>query len=626
MHSDVILEGLNAEQRRAVEAVRGPVVILAGAGSGKTTTITRRIAWQVSTGTFAAPEILAVTFTDKAAGEMRSRLAALGVDGVRARTFHASALQQLHYFGRGPSGVLPTKALMLRHIANSLPRPYRFRPAADLATEIEWAKNRRIPADRYEELAGERPGALPPDLMGRVYREYERRKAAKGLVDFEDLLERTIRMYDEDANAVAEFRSRCRAITVDEFQDVNLLQHRLLELWLGERDEVCVVGDDYQAIYGFTGASPDYLLGLRDRFAAGTIVTLESNYRSTPQVLELANRLTPRLGGAPKTLRASLPEGPEPVLRPFADRDEEHAFVVARIAELAASGVAYEEVAVLFRLNARSEDWEERLTEAGIPFQVRGGSFLARPAARRLRRVLAGSESTAVADDVRRAALEEGWAQGEDLERVGEYEVTRQHDLGRFVALARQLDDGERTVAGFLAELETRFGEGGGGDGVHLLTYHRAKGLEFEAVFLPGVEEKELPVRQAKTDAAVDEERRLLYVGMTRAKRHLALTWAASAKPSRFLAELGVEAARQRPPRKTAEDLPPSFAVLRDWRLKRAKADGVPAYVVFHDSTLAEIAERAPRTRGELAGVSGVGPAKLERYADDVLAALAKTS
>jgi DNA helicase II / ATP-dependent DNA helicase PcrA len=627
MDAEAIFAGLNPEQRRAVEAVRGPVVILAGAGSGKTTTITRRIAWQVATGTFAAPEILAVTFTDKAAGEMRTRLARLGVDGVRARTFHASALQQLHYFGRGPGGVLPSKALMLRHIANSLPRPYRFRPAADLATEIEWAKNRRIPADRYEALVGDRAAALPPDLMGRVYREYERRKAGRGLVDFEDLLELCIRLYDEDANAVAEFRSRCRAITVDEFQDVNLLQQELLERWLGPREELCVVGDDYQAIYGFTGASPQYLLALRDRFEAAAVVTLEENYRSSPQILELANRLTPRLGGAAKTLRAVRPDAPEPVLRPFATREEETGFVVERIRALVAEGVRFDDVAILFRLNARSEPWEEALAEAEIPYQVRGGPFLARPAARRLRQLLGGSQSTALTDDVRRAAIEEGWAQGEELERVGEYEATRQHDLGRLVALARQFDDGARTLAGFFRELDERFGEGSDGRGVHLLTYHRAKGLEFDAVFLPALEERELPVRQAKSEEAVAEERRLLYVGITRAKRHLAVTWSAEAKPSRFLAELGVETARARQRRSVdVESLPPSFAALREWRLKRAKADGVPAYVVFHDKTLAEIAERAPRTTGELAGVSGVGPTKIERYAEEVLAALSAGS
>ena len=434
MDGEGIFEGLNPEQRRAVEAVRGPVVILAGAGSGKTTTITRRIAWQVASRTFAAHEILAVTFTDKAAGEMRARLARLGVDGIRARTFHASALQQLHYFGRGPGGVLPSKALMLRHIANSLPRPFRFRPAADIATEIEWAKNRRMPPERYEQLAGERLAApLPPDLMGRVYREYERRKAERGLVDFEDLLELCIRLYDEDANASAEFRSRCRAITVDEFQDVNLLQQELLERWLGPRDELCVVGDDYQAIYGFTGASPQHLLTLRARFANATVVKLEENYRSSPQILELANRLTPNLGGEPKTLRAVRPDGPEPALLPFASRDEEARYVVERIRTLAAEGVPYDEVAILFRLNARSEPWEEALADAEIPYQVRGGPFLARPAARRLRQVLGGSQSTALAEDVRRAAIDEGWAQGEELERVGEYEATRQHDLGRLV-------------------------------------------------------------------------------------------------------------------------------------------------------------------------------------------------
>ena len=317
---------------------------------------------------------------------------------------------------------------------------------------------------------------------------------------------------------------------------------------------------------------------------------------------------------------------PEPVAEAASRRGEEEVALSSSIgsARWRPRRVRYDEVAILFRLNARSEPWEEALAEAEIPYQVRGGPFLARPAARRLRQVLGGSQSTALADEVRRAAIEEGWAQGEELERVGEYEATRQHDLGRLVALARQLEDGERTVAGFFAELDERFGEGSDGQGVHLLTYHRAKGLEFEAVFLPAVEERELPVRQAKTDEAVAEERRLLYVGITRAKRHLALTWSAEAKPSRFLAELGVETAQPRPAtrRSSREQLPPSFAALREWRLKRAKADGVPAYVVFHDTTLAEIAERSPRSRGELATVSGVGPTKLERYADEVLAAL----
>ena len=261
--SEVIFAGLNAEQRRAVEAVRGPVCILAGAGSGKTTTITRRIANQVATGAFAAGEILAVTFTDKAAGEMRARLGALGVDGLRASTFHSAALGQLRFFASTPpQRILASKALSLRHIGNTLPRPYRFRPAGDLATEIEWAKNRRITPDEYlRSLDGHEP-PIPADLMARVYREYERRKADQGYVDFEDLLELAVRLFDADAGALAQVRERYRAFTVDEYQDVNLLQQSLLDRWLGERDELCAVGDDYQSIYAFTGASPEYLLGM----------------------------------------------------------------------------------------------------------------------------------------------------------------------------------------------------------------------------------------------------------------------------------------------------------------------------------------------------------------------------
>src|SRR5690242_2612371 len=301
----MILDGLNPEQRRAAETVCGPVCILAGAGTGKTTTITRRIANQVATGTFASREILAVTFTDKAAGELKERLAGLGAGGVAARTFHSAALAQLRYFRpeRVPK-IMPSKALPLRHIGNSLPRPYRFRPAADLATEIEWAKNRRIAPDDYQRSLGDHEPPIPPDLMLRVYREYERRKADQGWIDFEDLIELTIRPFDEDEGALAQVRDRYRAFTVDEYQDVNLLQQTLLDRWLGDRDELCAVGDDYQSIYAFTGASPEYLLALPLRFPHAAVVRLEENYRSSPEVLSFANRLVPKLGGAAKVLRA----------------------------------------------------------------------------------------------------------------------------------------------------------------------------------------------------------------------------------------------------------------------------------------------------------------------------------
>src|SRR5581483_5328792 len=271
------LDGLNPEQRRAAEAVRGPVCILAGAGSGKTTTITRRIAQQVASSAFAPQQLMAVTFTDKAAGELKARLAALGVSGVRASTFHAAALRQLRHFEPDAVGrILPSKALALRQIANGLPAPFKFRPAGDLATEIEWAKNRRLDPQAYAEVDRDPP--IPPDLMVRVYREYERRKAAEGLVDFEDLLELAVRLFAGRADVRETFRAQYLAFTADEVQDVNLLQQTLLDLWLGERDDLCVVGDDYQSIYGFTGASPDYLLGVPDRFPHALVVRLEENY------------------------------------------------------------------------------------------------------------------------------------------------------------------------------------------------------------------------------------------------------------------------------------------------------------------------------------------------------------
>jgi DNA helicase-2/ATP-dependent DNA helicase PcrA len=594
---------LNPEQRRAVEAVHGPVCILAGAGSGKTTTITRRIAHQVATGTFSSSQILAVTFTDKAAAEMRGRLEAVGVTGVRASTFHSAALAQLRYFRPDAVGrILASKALMLRQIANSLPAPYRFRPAGDLATEIEWARNRRIPPRRYEaSLDGHSP-PLPPDLMAGVYERYERRKHEQGAMDFEDLLERTIELFD-DEHVCVEFRERYRAFTVDEYQDVNLLQQTLLDRWLGERDELCVVGDDYQSIYGFTGASPEYLLGLSQRFPHAAVIRLEENYRSTPQVLELANRLVVELGGVQKVLRAVRPDGPDPEVHPFATPEAEAVFLVEQIR---GANCPPEEIALLCRTHARLADFEEALHEAGIPSQ--GAALLEREAARRLLRAL---DLAAPAEQVRELALGQGWLP-HPPDRLGEREQTRQNDFARLVRLAEEVGG---TGADFRAELERRFGAGGESRrGVHLLTYHGAKGLEFELVLLPRLEEKELPSRQARRPSELAEERRLFYVGMTRAKRGLAISWVR--KPSRFLVELGAGRAERREP-------PAGFESLKAWRLRRSRADDVPAYLVFHNSTLEEIAGRRPGSLAELASVPGVGPAKLERYGEEVLAALA---
>jgi len=610
-----IFEGLNPEQRRAVEAVRGPVCILAGAGSGKTTTITRRIAHQVVTGTFRPTEILAVTFTDKAATEMRNRLAAFGARGVPARTFHAAALAQLHYFARSEIGqILPSKALLLKQLARSLPVPFRFRPVADLATEIEWAKNRRVRPDTYlSSLDGHEP-PIPPDLMVSIFRRYEERKRDQGRIDFEDVLELAVRLFDEDAEAVEEFRQRYRAFTVDEYQDVNLLQQSLLERWLGGHDELCVVGDDYQSIYSFTGATPQYLLAVPSRFPHATVVRLEENYRSTPEILSVANRLVPKLRGAEKVLRAVRQSGPEPAARAFPDVDAELDSLVARATAFhREKGVPFEEMAVLYRVNARSEDYEEAFSQAGIPYQVRGGAFLARPAARATLRLLRRAAG-APAEAVRQVAEAQGFL-AVVPEGVGDEEMTRQSDLARLVRLAEEFDDGTRTVADFLADLEARFGEEAQGRGVNLLTYHRAKGLEFEVVFLPNLVEGELPFKRSD----VGEERRLFYVGMTRAKQHLELTWTGG--PSRFLEELEVV---REPEPVGADD--PVFTALRTWRLVRARVDGVPAYVVFHDRTLQEIARRRPADLRGLESVPGVGPAKLERYGGEVLETLARVA
>jgi DNA helicase-2/ATP-dependent DNA helicase PcrA len=506
------------------------------------------------------------------------------------------------------------------------------------------------------------------------------------LIDFEDLLECTIQMFDRDEVALEEFREGYRAFTVDEYQDVNLLQETLLRTWLGERDQLCVVGDDYQSIYGFTGATPRYLLEMPQRFVGTKVIRLEDNYRSTPQVLSIANRLTPRLGGAEKLLRATRPGGPESKLRAFTSPAAEINSLIARIRDLHAQGLPYEEMAILYRLNFRSEDYEEALAAAAIPYQVRDGAFLTRQTARQMLASLRKKASTSVAQEVEKLARGAGYVE-DPSESLGEREITRQNDLARFIRLAEEFDDGARTSAQFVADIEGRFGTDGG-RGVNLLTYHRAKGLEFEAVFLPQLQDGELPFRRSKSDEAIAEERRLFYVGITRAKTHLVISWVNDGrrKGSMFVGELRDPAGSaggglSRPPRreetivahigmsvqlsggfsgeiiemdesevtvaleggvqrtvafgervtvegKTAALEPgapaasPAFDALKRWRRERSVADNVPAFVVFHDSTLEEIVERRPATLPELAALPGIGPTKLERYGADVLKVL----
>jgi DNA helicase II / ATP-dependent DNA helicase PcrA len=538
---EAIFDDLNAEQSLAVSTTRGPVVILAGAGSGKTTTITRRIANQIATGEFEPQSILAVTFTTKAAGELADRLGGLGARGVSVRTFHAAALKQLTILGGVSTEVLESKTKPLFQIRSRLPNAFREQHLGELATEIERAKSRRVAPERYlDSLNGHVP-PIPAELMAGVYTDYERWKRSARKVDFEDILELTVQMYENDPRAVARLQARYMAITVDEYQDVNLLQQSLLDCWLGERDDVCVVGDDYQAIFGFTGASPQYLIAMRDRFRDGTVVKLEQNYRSTPEILAWANRLAPRLGGISKRLVATTTSGPEPRVTKYANSEDEVEGVVARIRDLLRDGTRPRDIAILYRINARSSAFELALHREQIPFQVAAGGFLERHAWRGVRpRLKAAEQSTNVIDVVAEALDQAGYVPEIKEKHVSPQEYTRQLDLALVESLACVFGPDD-TVGDFVIKVEREFASYKDGDtkeAVRLSTYHLAKGLEWEAVFLPLLHDGELPYWRAKEDDEIAEERRLFYVGVTRAKRVLEISTNGVKFPSRFFEEI----------------------------------------------------------------------------------------
>jgi ATP-dependent DNA helicase UvrD/PcrA len=674
---DRLLDDLNAAQLEAVRAVDGPVAIIAGAGTGKTRVISRRAAYAIGTGHVPPDQVLVVTFTEKAASEMVERLRALGLAGVTARTFHAHALSQLRFFwplhhdGAPLPQLLDSKLPLLGRIARRLPGHYRFTPAKDLADEIEWAKSRRIPPRRYVDAAAEahREPPIPADLFVRAYGDYERAKVRAGRIDFDDLLTETIDLLETNRDAASTVRARKRWFSVDEYQDTNPLQERLLTLWSGDSPDVCVVGDADQTIYTFAGASPVYLETFAEVRPGTRVVELTQNYRSTPEVLSLANRLL-WSAGRPKRLAGTRPAGPAPTITRHPTDEAELAWLAGRIRVLAADGIAPSEIAILVRTNAQLEPIESALTRAGIGYRVRGVAFFKRPDVRAAIDVVRRSKAAGAATGTAlRAAVRETWTRDLGFEDdAGERGAEARDRAAAMATLAAILDDlvlasptvsRDELVAAFTRRAaEEAAASAGDGGGVELVTYHRAKGLEWDAVFLPMLEEGSLPIRQAlDNEAALDEERRLLYVGITRARVHLALSWAerrdghtggagrpGGRRPSRFLAGLVDRQAIGRPapaagprgrgPSATAtasptpgraERLPdtPLVAALREWRTMRARADGVAAFLILHDATLRTIAETRPATPGALGRVKGMGPTKLERYGPEILATIA---
>jgi DNA helicase II / ATP-dependent DNA helicase PcrA len=672
--------GLDDEQLAAVTAPRGPVCVLAGAGTGKTRTITRRIAHLASTGHVAPGQVLAVTFTARAAGEMRTRLRALGVAGVQARTFHAAALRQLRYFWPRVVGGDQWRLLegKLRLVGQAAARAKAGTDAAslrDLAGEIEWAKSSLVTPEGYPgtvaRLRRETPG--PAEQVAAVYAGYEALKNRAEMLDFDDLLLHTAAALEEHSAVAEEFRDRYRCFVVDEYQDVTALQQRVLDAWLGERDDLTVVGDANQTIYTFAGASPRHLLEFPRRFPEAVVVRLQRDYRSTPQVVAAANTLIGsargRVAGSRLRLIGQLPPGPEPDFTEYDDEPAEAAAVAKRIVRLIADGAQASEIAVLFRINAQSEVYEQALTEVGVPYQVRGGErFFNRSEVRRAMISIrgAGAVDAPLVDTVRAVLAPVGLTAEPPS---GAQQRAQWESLFALVELAEELVavEPDADLPRFSLELQTRADAAHPPtvQGVTLASLHAAKGLEWDIVFLVGLADGTLPIQHADGDEdAIEEERRLLYVGLTRARRRLALSWALTRQPggprrrrrSRFLYGLipdehpasriangGRGAAKPRcrvcgspllgsdamKLRRCAE-CPSDVDVelldrLRGWRADEAKEQQIPAYVIFTDATLTAIAEHRPADNAALVRIPGIGARKLDRYGPSVLALVAES-
>ena len=679
----MLLDDLDDDQRAVALATSGPVVVYAGAGAGKTRAITHRIAHAVASGEHDASRSLAVTFTTKAAGELRSRLAQLGARQVTASTFHAAALRQLRHFwptviGGEPWQVQASKARLVAEATSRVGVSTNSSMLRDLAAEIEWAKVRELTPIGYSAavLAEGRTPPIDARELADVWSAYEDLKQQRAVIDFEDVLLLTVGLLADRPDIAAQVHQRYRWFTVDEFQDVNPVQNRLLGLWLGGRDDICVVGDAAQTIYTFAGADARFLREFPKVWPNATVVTLARTYRCSPEIAAVANRV---LVGTPNALqlRSQQPSGERPVVLDFDDEAAEAEGVARRIAEWMTAGAAPREIAILYRTNAQSEAFENALAERGIAYSMRGSErFFDRGETRRaitlLRGQAVGNSGADVVSTVRDVVSGLGWNEQAPPTGAATREVWE-----AYLALVTMAQDlvaarSDATLADLVALLDQRAEQQHAPtiDGVTLASLHSAKGLEWSYVVLAGCSEGMLPLVYAEGVEAIDEERRLFYVGITRASRVLVCTWAraraagsrGNRQPLRFLTAIGqplnargsggstVKRGAAKPERKRSgparcrvcgtalvtglertlgrcEGCPADldaamYEALVAWRLEESKRRAVPAYVIFTDATLQAIAEQRPTSAPELLRVSGVGARKLDMYGDTLIAML----
>lgn len=679
---------LDSAQLSVAEHLRGPLCVLAGAGAGKTRAITYRIANAVHQGIARPQNILAVTFTTRAAGEMRKRLQTLGIRGVQVKTFHAAALAQLNYFwpnaigGRVPE-IKENPTPLVAQAAARLGMPTDTPSVRDLRDEIAWAKVQLITPENYPQaaVAAGRTGVAGqlPDDIAQLSKVYEDLKTERGVIDFEDVILILIGLLVDRLDIAKEVRSQYTYFVVDEFQDVSPMQHRLLQLWLGPRKDLCVVGDVSQTIYSFAGASWRYLADFAKYWPGAQTIILHHDYRSTPQIVELANKVI----GTAKNSNPSAVDKREPSkaalrhaetkitahpsavhlvsartagqpvhFQAYPDDAAEARGIVEKIRELSSRGTQLADIAVLYRTNAQSALFETALNDAEIPYTIRGGKrFFERSeviSAMVAFRAAAREGRTAELEIVVTDVLSQlGWRKeapstpGASRERWESLDVIRQL-AEKFVAEAGTDNTQSRRpdIRAFTAHLEerARYEMEPQLASITLSSLHGAKGLEWPIVFLTGVSEGLLPISHARSSAGVEEERRLFYVGITRAADELYISYAKAnlhgkeRKASQFLEPIWPkEVSRATQKRINAKERRANFLrdhprdvdlfeQLRDWRADISRAEAKPPYTIFHDSVLHQIAINKPRTLDELRTVKGVGSLKLSRYGIEILA------